>query len=188
MLSFAYLPAEGLADKADADKTPWDKWEREGYLTATPGASIDYAYVARDILAIKEKANIVCLGYDNKFMKYLKQDLINAGLDSDWYDEKVKGITQGPLSLEPGVRYIERLFLEGNVIHGGHEILAECFRNVKLEYDSNDNRKFVKRQNKKSAGKIDLAVAAAMAGVVMSDFEVNNPVVKPKRSYRVLSI
>lgn len=176
--SFAYLPADNLADKAHADKTDWVRFSNEGFLTATPGPTIDYAYVARDIIALSEEFNIIALGYDAKFVKYLKLDLINQGMSEKFFDSICKPIIQGPYSLEPGVRLIERLFLQNEVIHGGHKVLAECFRNVKLAYDNNDNRKFVKRSNAKSSGKIDLAVAAAMAGVVMSDYDVNNPKLK----------
>jgi phage terminase large subunit-like protein len=42
-----FLPSEGLADKARADKVPYDQWADEGWLETTPGSTVSYEYVAR---------------------------------------------------------------------------------------------------------------------------------------------
>lgn len=42
-----WLPSEGLADKARADRIPYDLWHAQGYLETTPGSTVSYEYVAQ---------------------------------------------------------------------------------------------------------------------------------------------
>ena len=41
-----WVPQKGLAERAARDRAPYDLWAKQGLLTPTPGASIDYAFVA----------------------------------------------------------------------------------------------------------------------------------------------
>src|SRR6516162_3330897 len=47
-----WLPEEGLAEKAQRDRVPYDLWKREGHLETTPGNSISYEYVATRLFAL----------------------------------------------------------------------------------------------------------------------------------------
>ena len=42
-----WLPAEGLAAKAQADRVPYDLWAKRGLLMTAPGATVSYEYVAQ---------------------------------------------------------------------------------------------------------------------------------------------
>jgi phage terminase large subunit-like protein len=35
-------PAQGLRERADRDRAQYDLWRSQGFLTATPGASVDH--------------------------------------------------------------------------------------------------------------------------------------------------
>ena len=43
-----WTPEQGLRDRAARDRAPYDTWHRQGYLHSTPGATIDYEFVATD--------------------------------------------------------------------------------------------------------------------------------------------
>lgn len=42
-----FAPQIGVEDRAARDREPYDVWARDGFITLTPGASVDYAYIAR---------------------------------------------------------------------------------------------------------------------------------------------
>jgi phage terminase large subunit-like protein len=41
-----WTPKEGLLARAKRDRVPWDLWVSQGFITATPGRSVDYRFVA----------------------------------------------------------------------------------------------------------------------------------------------
>ena len=45
-----FLPAEGLADKERADRQPYRKWARDGWLETIPGRTVEYRPIAQIIL------------------------------------------------------------------------------------------------------------------------------------------
>jgi phage terminase large subunit-like protein len=68
-----WLPTEGLAEKAQHDRVPYDLWAEQGFLMTAPGASISYQYVAaylwREVFA---KHRVVKLGFDRWNFRHLK--------------------------------------------------------------------------------------------------------------------
>ena len=59
-----WLPAEGLAEKAVADRTPWDLWARQGFLQTTPGRTVSYEYVAQYLRGLFDRYDIQKIGFD----------------------------------------------------------------------------------------------------------------------------
>jgi phage terminase large subunit-like protein len=47
-----WLPSEGLAEKAMADRVPYDLWRAQGYLQATPGKTVSYEFVANHLCQV----------------------------------------------------------------------------------------------------------------------------------------
>ena len=42
-----FAPEQGLRERADRDRVPYNLWRDRGFLTTTPGASVDFEYVAQ---------------------------------------------------------------------------------------------------------------------------------------------
>ncbi len=59
----AWLPADGLGDKSQRDKVPYDLWARQGKLLTTPGPSIDYTFIAKYLFDVIAKCNVVKIGF-----------------------------------------------------------------------------------------------------------------------------
>lgn len=55
IMSHSFMPEETLAAKRKTDKIPYDQWVKEGWITATPGAEVDYHYVLGYIVEMFEK-------------------------------------------------------------------------------------------------------------------------------------
>ncbi len=55
VLSHSFIPEEAVIEKEKRDKVSYSAWERQGYLTFTPGAVVDYEWVKSYIF---EKAKL----------------------------------------------------------------------------------------------------------------------------------
>lgn len=166
-----WLPKEGLADKAKADRVPYDVWLKQGFLETTPGKSIEYEYIAHELKRIFDDYDVVQINFDRFAMKFLTPWLKKAGLSSTQI-EKFKEMGQGFVSMGIAVRELETKLLQGKLKHGNHPILSMCAGNAKIEMDAAGGRKFTK---KKSTGRIDGLVALAMAVEALARYEESKP-------------
>lgn len=164
-----WLPNEGLREKSRADRVPYDQWNREGFLETTPGRSVEYEYVARELYEFDKTHNWQKCAFDRWAFKHLRPWLIKAGFTEDRIDELFVEFGQGFVSMSPALRDTEAALLEGKVRHGGHPVLTMCAANAVVTTDPAGNRKLNKA---KSATRIDGMVALAMAfGVAPNDVE-----------------
>lgn len=156
---FAWLPRDGLREKAKNDRVPYDVWERQGRLIATPGKAIEYEWVAHQLKRLFESYDIQQINFDRYNMKFLTPWLEKAGLTKEQL-AVFKDFGQGVVSMSPALRALETSLLQGQLKHGNNPVLAMCAANARVEMDAAGNRKFTK---KKSSGRIDLLVCLAMA-------------------------
>jgi phage terminase large subunit-like protein len=157
--SYFWLPEDGLVDKARADRVPYDTWHKQGLLLSTPGKAIQYEYVAGDLKTLLTGLNWQSVEFDRWGMKYLKPSLERADFRRDEL-EKFNEFGQGFASMGPAVKALEIALLNGQIRHGGNEILKMCASNARTDTDAAGNRKFVKGRE---TGRIDGMVALAMA-------------------------
>lgn len=155
VLAKFYLPEQGLRDKAEADRVPYDVWARQGYLTAIPGATVDPSFVAQDIAEAAAEYDLQGLAYDRWRIEDLRRELREIGAELP-----LREFGQGFRDMAPAIDLFERLAAEGQLRHGGHPILTMCAANAVIERDAAGNRKLAKH---KSTGRIDGMVALAMA-------------------------
>lgn len=155
-----WLPGDGLVAKAKADRVPYDLWRDQSFLLTAPGKSVDYEFVAEWLRADFDKFNIRKIGFDRWGMNHLKPWLIKAGFDEALIEERFVPFGQGTLSMTPALRVLEGAISNQQVAHGNHPILTMCFRNAVVEGKDESVRKLSKQ---KSSGRIDGAVATAMA-------------------------
>ncbi len=154
-----WLPEQGLAEKARADRVPYDVWHRQGFLQATPGASISYDFVAQYLRGVFNRYQVEALAFDRYNMKFLRPCLVRAGFTEEELLRFVE-FGQGMVSMSPALRELEAMLLRTEMRHGDHPVLTMCAANAALEIDAAENRKFTK---KKSTGRIDGLVALAMS-------------------------
>lgn len=158
-----WLPQEGLAEKSRIDRVPYDLWAREGKLQTTPGASIEYEFVAEYLRGVFDRYAVKALAFDRYNMKFLKPWLERVGFTEEELARFVE-FGQGFVSMSPALRELEALILARKLRHGNHPVLNMCMANATVAMDPAGNRKFVKG---KATGRIDGAVALAMAVGVM---------------------
>lgn len=154
-----WLPSTGLVEKSRTDREPYDDWARRDYLQTTPGASIEYEFIAEHLRGVFDRCNVKAIAFDRYNMRFLKPWLEKAGFTEQELEKFIE-FGQGFISMSPAIRELESLLLARKVRHGGHPVLQMCARNATIVQDPAENRKFVKG---KSTGRIDGMVALAMA-------------------------
>lgn len=163
-----WLPAEGLADKAHADRVPYDTWAAKGFLQTTPGASIGYDHVARYLSDVFKRYRVRKIGFDRWNMTHLKPWLSAEGFSDQLIADVFVDFGQGTKSMSPALRELEGLILSRKLRHGDHPVLTMCAANAVIEAGAkatgNQKDSSVRKLSKKrSSGRIDGMVALAMA-------------------------
>ena len=149
-----WLPeARALQSSKSPRRDLYARWADGGYLTLTPGKTIDDGFILAEILAIYEAVGIEDIGLDKWNAVQLAKDLESAGL-------KVEYIRQGILSMSPGTKHLVKLIIDHEFAHDGNPVLTWCMDNVSAYEDSSENIKPVKEGREK---KIDGVVATVMA-------------------------
>ena len=171
---WAWLPADGLTEKARKDRTPWDAWARAGYLQTTPGKAVDYDHVAAFMRQLFSRCNVQAVAFDRALMAHFRPALLRAGF-AETEIAKFVEFGQGFYSMAPAVRELETRLLQRKLRHGGHPVLSAAVAAARVDTDAAGSRKFNKAR---STGRIDALVALTMAVGVA-------PIAQPKREYQV---
>lgn len=154
-----WLPGDNLVERSKRDRVPYDLWAKDGHLRTTPGASIEYEYVARHLRAVFDDYDVKAVAFDRYNMRFLKPWLERVGFHPQEL-ERFKDFGQGYVSMSPALRELESALLNRKLLHGNQPVLTMCAQNATIQQDAAENRKFVKGR---STGRIDGMVALAMA-------------------------
>ena len=161
-----WLPEDGLRDKAEAEKVPWDLWAKEGHLNTIQGPVIIPEVIAQAIAEVNETYNLQLMAYDRWRIHDLKRELDAIGANV-----AMQPFGQGFRDMAPAVDKLEQLVAERKLCHGNHPILNMNAAGAIVQSDPAGNRKLHKS---KSYSKIDGLVALAMALGSMSYEEVQS--------------
>ena len=150
-----FSPADTLLDRAAVDRAPYDVWARDGYITTTPGSSVDYAVVAERLKDLSEQVDLRLVAFDRWRIDVFKRELERIGCDVP-----MQPFGQGFKDMAPALDTLETELLQGRMRHGGNPVLRWCAANAVVSRDPAGGRKFDKA---KVTGRIDGIVALAMA-------------------------
>lgn len=167
---------EGLEDRAERDRAPYPDWVEDGHLTATPGATIDYTFVAMRVAALKADHDVEELVVDPAFLTSFTDALNEVGVDWWLYDGpnstgrglKIVKHAQGTrimfedrqLCMPHSITRTEDRILDGKIIIDASPVSYSCAANTVVIADGQGNQAFDK---KRSRGRIDGMVTIAMA-------------------------
>lgn len=154
-----WAPEVGLLDRVKRDKAPYDVWAKQGYLHLTPGPTVDYDYVAAQVLEMSADWNLQAIAFDRWRIDVFKAALKRCEA-SDAFVELMKPFGQGFQSMSPALDALETQALAHRIAHANNPVLRMCSQNAKVTKDAVNNRKLDKRQ---SFGRIDGLVAMTMS-------------------------
>ena len=158
-----WTPEVGLVDRAKRDRVPYDLWVKQGYLFTTPGATVDYEYVAKHIGEIASDVKILhAIAFDRWRIDVFKKECDKLGLELP-----LVAFGQGFKDMSPALDTLEAQLLNARIIHNNNPALNMAAANAVVVKDPAGGRKLDKS---KATNRIDPMVALAMACGV-SNFE-----------------
>lgn len=151
-----FIPEETLRTHVENDNLPYDAWERDGWVIATPGNVIDLDYIEAYIGQLAAQYDIREIVYDPWRAPQLVDHLRQRGLA---LVEMPQTLTQfaGPTA------EFERLVLKQLIRHDHNPVLRWNVDCTSVKTDPNGNIRPVKPDERKSAKRIDGVIALIMA-------------------------
>ena len=157
VMSHSFMPEENLQKRARQDHTQYPAWEKAGWITATPGAVVDYDYIL-DYLDKTYESHRWKKGevaYDRAMATWLAQRLEERGYTP-------VEIAQGMFTLGSPTKDFRDEVYKGNIIHEKNPVLTWAMGNAVTDTDKNEN---VMLSKGKSTDRIDPAAALMNAHV-----------------------
>lgn len=150
-----WCPEETLEEAERRDQVPYRLWARQGFITPTPGRTVDHDHVVHQLGEIAATYDVQGVAYDRWMVKHLKRRLDDEGVRLD-----LREWGQGFKDMSPALAALERAVLEKRLHHAGHPVLDWNVGGAVTITDPAGNRKVDKA---KAVGRIDGLVALAMA-------------------------
>lgn len=148
-----FCPEEGIRLKAERDGVPYPHWAERGFITPTPGVTIDQDVVERYIREFCERFKVKEIAFDRAYASLLMASLTKS-------HHPVVTMQQGWVTQSPALNRLETAILNGKLQHGGNPVLRWNFANVQIHTDPAGNRTMHKG---KSTDRIDGCFATWMA-------------------------
>ncbi len=149
-----FVPADRILERSRRDHVPYDEWSRQGVLTASPGAVVDYEAIRRVLQAWAVEFSLQMIAYD----PWNATDLVERLKQQDGL--VCVPMRQGFASLSAPTKALEQAVLGKKLRHDGHPVLRWNVSNVAVEADPTGN---IKPSKTASTERIDGVVALVMA-------------------------
>lgn len=156
-----FAPEKNVVERAKRDRVPYDQWAKDGWITLTPGASVDYEIVAKRLIEICDLYDVAGVAFDRWRIDVLEKELERLKVELP-----LAPFGQGFKDMSPALDTVEAVLTDERIRHGGNPVLTWCASNAVAVSDPAGNRKLDK---KKSTGRIDGIIGVTMAmGVAQS--------------------
>ena len=155
--SHSFIPEDKFAERMGTDKVPYDVWRKDGFITVTDGAVIDYKRVIKYVYDQIEDFELTDVEYctDPWSATALNNDLMDDG-------KTVVEIRQGLKTLaEPTKAFREAVYAR-HVMHDGDPVLSWAVGNAVTRADHNGN---IMLDKSKATQRIDPIAATITAFV-----------------------
>lgn len=139
VFSHSFMPEATLFARMKQDKVPFDRWRKEGWLTVTPGSSVDYRFMVKWALEFLKRKGLTdqewC--FDRHLATMVANDLEEGVYDGARHT--VVGIPQGIPTLSNPTKDFRGRVYDGKVIHENNPVLSWAMSNAVVRKDHNDN-------------------------------------------------
>lgn len=148
-----WCAGEYALSREAGDSISYPKWIGQGLLTETPGNTVDFDFIERDIISTLKHFDVKALGYDKAFAHQMIQHIMKAGVHCVEVPQTITVMAQPTAELS-------RKIHAGEMVHGGHEIMNWCVANTEVKHNVNGQYRPLKNAK---AARNDGAVAAVNA-------------------------
>lgn len=152
---FFWAPMEGVRDRADRDRAPYDLWAKQGFLNLTAGATVDYEHIASFCQTYLKDVNVRSIAYDRWRIDVLKREFERIGVELPLIE-----FGQGTKDMSPAVDGLESKVLNKKLRILQNPVMNMCAQNAVVYKNPAGDRKLDKS---KTSGRIDGMVALTMA-------------------------
>lgn len=149
-----FHPKDGHEQRSEKDGVNYAVWSEQGHIVLTPGKTVDYEAVRRQVNEWRELFRIIQFGYDKRFAA----DLVKRLSEQDGVD--CVDIGQGFVHLTSPSKAVETNVLNHTLQHDGNPIAAWNVGNCSVERGHADE---IFPSKKRSNGRIDGVAALVMA-------------------------
>lgn len=152
--SFFWAPGDKMREREQKQQMHYTEWSRGGWLTVIPGFNIKHEVIEQAIRDCVEKYEVIEVPYDKWNADATITPLVDDGVECVL-------IEQGMKSMGPLCQSFLDAIQEQKIRHDGNPVMSWCLSNAAaiLGFDGVSWR----FDKKKSADKIDGAIAGAMA-------------------------
>ncbi len=160
VLSHSFMPGDRLEEKRKTDKVSYDLWVKQGWITVTPGAVVDYRFVKKYIVdrlkSQKWMAKEIC------FDPYNCQQFATMLTDEEGHI--CVEIRQGKPTLSEPTKSFRELAYQKRILHEGNPVLDWAISNAVVSMDDKEN---IQLDKAKSIERIDPIASVINAHVRM---------------------
>jgi len=161
ILPFFWTPEGALPTRRQQEQERFRQWIRTGQMTAVPGPTVRFGFVAQALIELSREFDIRRLGYDRWRIDDFKADL--SDIDPD-FAVPLEPFGQGYKEMSPAIDWFSELALTGRLRHGGHPVLGAAVAGSVQVSDPAGNHKIDKEKSQgRGPVRVDGAVATVMA-------------------------
>jgi phage terminase large subunit-like protein len=100
----SFMPEDKLHERINSDRVPFDLWEKQGYLTTTPGSVVDYSYIEQHLLDMRDEGyQIQEIDYDKWNASYFAQQMEMQGFTMVEIPQMIRHLSLPTKDLRKGV-------------------------------------------------------------------------------------
>lgn len=149
-----YIPKEQIPIKMQTDAYRIEQWVKEGYITATPGETVDYSYMFRDINNLSQYYDIQEIAYDRNLSELIIEPLADNFTMVD-FAQSITAMSEPSKDWEKSIS--EKQIIDNNPVM---DWMVSC---ATIREDANGNIKVVKPETNKTSKRIDGVITSIMA-------------------------
>ena len=157
-----YTPKATLAARVKDDRTPYDEWCDDGFITATPGPTVRYPFIISDLEKDSQRFELEAVAYDNYLWSRFQDDMNDMGVDLPTL-EHPQGFSKRStteLWMPDSINTLEELILQGRIRFHVNPALRSAVAGATFIESPAGLRRFAKE---KATTRIDLLIALTMA-------------------------
>lgn len=149
-----FVPSADLVQRENRDRAPYMRWSAEGLIQLCTGGVIDQIQVEDHIRELCARYDVREIAVDPALARVLSQTLADDGLPVFMHP-------QSAVIMSEATGNLVRVVNGGLIRHDGDPVLRQHFNNVAVS--QNPQSGLIRMHKQRSSGRIDAAVASAMA-------------------------
>lgn len=161
VVPFFWTPRDQLEARRPQEKDRFKDWIARDLIFDIPGPTIQFSFVAHQLVQLAKDYQIEVLGYDAWRIDDFRADL--DAIDPN-FPVPIEAFPQTLKAFAPAIQWFRELIEHGRIRHGGHPVLTACVANAVLYSDPNNNHRIDKDKSRgRGPVRVDGAVTLVMA-------------------------